>query len=215
VSAAGLDRPYPAGNAALYERAAATGLVISESPPGVAPHRGRFLTRNRLIAALSTGTVVVEAARRSGAANTAKHCTELGRPLMAVPGPVTSAMSVGCHDLLRRSINPAVLVTCVEDVLEVVGGIGEASAQTSRAATPDDDLRASLDHLDPTCRQVFEGVPARRLASPDQIARRCGVAGIEVIRALPTLLLAGLVECSDGHYRLARRWTKSPESKTT
>jgi DNA processing protein len=110
VSAGGLDRPYPSGNAQLFERAADNGLLISESPPGSAPHRQRFLTRNRLIAALSTGVVVVEAARRSGALNTAGHCRLLGRPLMVVPGPVTSAMSAGCHDLLRDEHGYAVLV---------------------------------------------------------------------------------------------------------
>jgi DNA processing protein len=86
VSAGGLDRPYPAAHHGLYERVAETGLCLSESPPGSAPRRRRFLTRNRLIAALGTGTIVVEAARRSGAINTANHCVTLDRPLMAVPG---------------------------------------------------------------------------------------------------------------------------------
>ena len=109
VSAAGLDRAYPAGNARLFDQVAEAGLVISESPPGSAPQRHRFLLRNRLIAALATGTVVVEAAHRSGAMNTAGHCVRLGRPLMAVPGPITSAMSRGCHDLLRWENKPATL----------------------------------------------------------------------------------------------------------
>ncbi|MCU1656626.1 MAG: processing protein, partial [Pseudonocardiales bacterium] len=120
VSAGGIDRAYPPGNAALFARVPDAGLLISESPPGSAPHRHRFLTRNRIIAALSTGTVVVEAAARSGATNTAGHCFTLGRPVMAVPGPVTSAMSVGCHALLRRDGEPALLVTCVDHVLTVV-----------------------------------------------------------------------------------------------
>jgi DNA processing protein len=206
VSAGGLDRPYPVGNAALFARAAESGLVISESPPGAAPQRHRFLTRNRLIAALSTGTVVVEASVRSGAANTAGHCTTLGRPLMAVPGPVTSPMSAGCHDLLRREREPAQLVTCVDDVLAVVGAMGEGLGSESRPVDGvGGDVRAELDVLDPVSRRVFEGLPARRRASPDEIAQRSGVTPLEVIRSLPVLDLAGLLDVSDGGYRIADR----------
>jgi DNA processing protein len=209
VSAAGLDRPYPVGNRALYERAADGGLVLSESPPGMAPHRHRFLSRNRLIAALATGTVVVEAARRSGAANTAKHCVELGRPVMAVPGPVSSAMSVGCHDLIRRASHPAVLVTGIDDVLAVVGGIGEGLTEDDARTVPG-DVRGELDALSATARRVFDGVPARQPATPDEIAQRSGVDGLAVLRALPELQLADLVEASDGGYRLAPRLRRRP-----
>jgi DNA processing protein len=207
VSAGGLDRPYPSGNATLFARAAESGLVLSESPPGAAPQRHRFLTRNRLIAALSTGTVVVEAARRSGAANTAGHCTTLGRPVMAVPGPVTSPMSAGCHELLRRERDPALLVTGVEDVLAVVGAMGDGITPDShdgpeRAGA---DVRAELDSLDAVARRVFEGLPARHPARPDEIAQRCGVSPVEVIRSLPVLDLAGLLDASDAGYRIAAR----------
>jgi len=207
VSAGGLDRPYPSGNAALFARAAESGLLISESPPGSAPQRHRFLTRNRLIAALSTGTVVVEAALRSGAANTARHCTTLGRPVMAVPGPVTSPMSAGCHELLRRERDPALLVTCVDDVLAVVGGMGDGLASGEHVAKEraGADVRAELDGLDPVARRVFEGLPARRAARPDEIAQRCGVSPLEVIRSLPVLDLAGLLDASDAGYRIASR----------
>jgi DNA processing protein len=213
VSAGGLDRPYPPGNAALFERVAAGGLLLSESPPGCAPQRHRFLTRNRLIAALSTGVLIVEAATRSGALNTAAHCTGLQRPLMAVPGPVTSAFSAGCHNLIRRDVRPALLVSSVDEVLAVVGGLGEGSggpvggtedgSVTAEAArTP--GLRARLDGLDRTARRVFEGLYARRFAHPDEIAARSGVGPLEVIRALPTLELAGLLEVGDEGYRVAR-----------
>jgi DNA processing protein len=210
VSAGGLDRPYPPGNAGLFERVAESGLLVSESPPGCAPQRRRFLTRNRLIAAFSTGVVVVEAAGRSGATNTASHSRTLGRPLMAVPGPVTSAMSVGCHDLLRRVDSPAVLVTSVDDVLAMVGSAGEGLA-AGAGSTPDDaglaagDVRAVLDQLDPLDRAVFDGLPARRFATPAEIATRSGVGALEVIRALPALDLAGLIETSDAGYRIAAR----------
>ena len=91
VLACGVDYPYPAGHADLFAAIAAQGLVVSEWPPGRRPARTRFLVRNRVIAALGCGTVIVEAGERSGALNTARHAANLGKPLMAVPGPVTSA----------------------------------------------------------------------------------------------------------------------------
>ncbi|MGH3821620.1 MAG: DNA-processing protein DprA, partial [Pseudonocardiaceae bacterium] len=122
VQACGLDRPYPAGHHGLLDRIAASGAVVSEYPPGVRPARHRFLVRNRLIAAFAAGTVVVEAGVRSGARRTATAATALGRVVMAVPGPVTSALSVGCHLLVRDE--QAVLVTRVAEVVEAVGRIG-------------------------------------------------------------------------------------------
>jgi DNA processing protein len=204
VSAGGLDRPYPPGNANLFVRAEDSGLLISESPPGSAPQRHRFLTRNRLIASMSTGTVIVEAAVRSGAANTAAHCFALGRPVMAVPGPVTSVMSAGCHALLRRDEGPALLVTSVDDVVAVVGRFGEAATQ-GPTATDALDVRAELDLLDPVARRVFDGLPVRRAVTTDELAVRSGVTALEVIRALPVLELAGLLEASEAGYRIAAR----------
>jgi DNA processing protein len=101
VLAGGVDRPYPAGHKDLLDAIAAAGVVVSEWPPGRNPSRLRFLLRNRVIAALAAGTVVVEAAQRSGALNTARHARDLGRTLMAVPGPVTSCQSAGCHTIIR------------------------------------------------------------------------------------------------------------------
>jgi DNA processing protein len=101
VLACGVDYPYPRGHADLLAGIAARGAVISEYPPGQLPSRRRFLARNRVIAALTAGTVVVEARQRSGALNAARQARELGRPVMAVPGPVTSAQSAGCHQLIR------------------------------------------------------------------------------------------------------------------
>jgi DNA processing protein len=115
VLACGVDLPYPAGHRALLGTIAASGLVVSEYPPGCAPTRHRFLARNRIIAALSAGTVVVEAGLRSGALNTARHARELNRPVMAVPGPVTSSQSAGCHQLIRDT--GAACVTSVADVI--------------------------------------------------------------------------------------------------
>lgn len=211
VSAGGLDRPYPPGNANLFERVAESGLLVSESPAGCAPQRHRFLSRNRLIAALGTGTVVVEAAGRSGAANTAKHCRTLQRPLMAVPGPINSTMSVGCHNLLRAESNPAILVTSVAEVLAVVGGASDVPEfePEQRPAPSADDLRAELDRLDPTARRVFDGLFSRRFARPDEIAVRSGTSALEVIRAVSTLDLARLIETGDAGYRIASRLRKT------
>ncbi len=117
--AGGADRSYPAGHTELIERIAASGAVVSEVPCGATPTKWRFLQRNRLIAALAAATVVVEAGARSGSLNTAGHAAALARPLGAVPGPVTSAASVGCHRLLREF--DARCVTNADEVLELLG----------------------------------------------------------------------------------------------
>ncbi len=209
VTAGGVDRPYPPSSARLFDAAAAGGLILSESPPGAAPHRHRFLSRNRLIAAFSTGTVVVEAAARSGARNTAGHCTALGRPLMVVPGPVTSAASAGCHQLLRDETQRAILVTTWRDVLAVVGSVGEGqpadlSAPVSPAGRATDRLREGLDALDERERQVFDGLPAVRAVAVDRLAVLCGLPVLAVIRTLPGLEAAGLAEAQDGSYRVGQ-----------
>jgi DNA processing protein len=201
VSAGGLDRAYPSAHERLFERVADNGLLVSECPPGAAPQRHRFLIRNRLIAAFATGTVVVEAAERSGARNTARHCCVLGRPLMAVPGPVTSRASVGCHQLLAAEESPARLVTSVDDVLEVIG----APSDLAGTDPGPDRSTAILDTLDAVGRQVFDGFPARRTAYVDELAMSTGLPALQVIRALPGLELAGLVEAVDGGFRITGR----------
>ena len=115
VLACGPDIPYPREHRGLLADIALRGAVISEYPPGSRPTRLRFLARNRIIAAVTTGTVVVEAAEHSGTMVTARRASDLGRPLMAVPGPVTSAMSAGCHALIREQ--QAVLVTSAADII--------------------------------------------------------------------------------------------------
>lgn len=115
VLACGVDRPYPAGNAAMFDRIVERGLLISEWPPGAEPLRHRFLRRNRVLAA-TAGTVLVEATPRSGSMQMMNQALALNRPALVVPGPVTSQMSKGCHELLRT--NPAArVVTCVDDIL--------------------------------------------------------------------------------------------------
>ncbi len=127
VLACGVDFPYPAGHAELFADIAAHGQVVSEWPPGRQPARMRFLVRNRVIAALSCGTVIVEAGERSGALNTARHAAELGKPLMAVPGPVTSAQSAGCHRIIREW--GASCVTRAADIIEMLSPLSATDEQ--------------------------------------------------------------------------------------
>jgi len=180
--AGGVDRLYPAGNSSLLSSIIDSGAVISEAPCGTAPMRSRFLQRNRLIAALAEATVVVEAAWRSGAINTASHAGELLRPLGAVPGPVTSMASAGCHRLLRE--NNAVCVTDVAEIRELVPGGAPAPQQHEL----DPGL---LDGLDPLARQVLDALPARSSAAVPSLVRSSGLSSIEVRAALGRLELAG------------------------
>jgi DNA protecting protein DprA len=119
VLASGVDRPYPAGHDSLFADIADGGLLISEWPPGTHPSRNRFALRNYTMAALTQAMMIVEAGQYSGALNAARQAAELGRPVMAVPGPVTSAQSQGCHLLIRES--NATLITCADDVITTVG----------------------------------------------------------------------------------------------
>ena len=187
VQACGLDRAYPAGHLRLLDRVAERGVVVSEYPPGVRPARGRFLVRNRLIAALAAGTLVVEAGVRSGARRTAAAAAALGRIVMAVPGPITSALSVGCHLLVREE--QAVLVTRVAEVIEAVGRIG------TDLAPPLSTPRCPTDGLSPELLAVYEALPVRACRYPEQMVGDSGVPLHRVRSALSLLELQGLVSC--------------------
>jgi DNA processing protein len=196
VLACGVDRVYPAGNGALLARIAETGMLISEWPPNCAPLAHRFLVRNRLIAALTRGTVVVEAAARSGAQATARRAQGLGRRVMVVPGPVTSAMSVGCHELLRDKEGDVVLVASAAHVIEEVGSIGaDLAPGPERAATP-------RDGLSDAAVRVLDACPVRIGVSPERLAATSGVDVLDVLRVLPALELADLVEWTGTGWRL-------------
>lgn len=189
VLACGVDRVYPEAHRELLTHLAQHHLVISESPPGCAPMRVRFLARNRLIAALAAGTVVVEAAVRSGALNTANWAGRLNRPLMAVPGPVGSAASHGAHQLVRSGA--ASLVTGAGDVLELVGAAGEHLVEVPRGR---DRPRDALSMVQ---RQVLDAVPLVRSAPPESIARTAALAPVTVERTLRHLCDQGFVERRD------------------
>jgi DNA processing protein len=194
VLASGIDKTYPMAHAALFERIAEYGLLLSEWPPGADPHRHRFLIRNRVIAALTRGAVVVEASARSGAKQTAGRARALGRALMAVPGPITSAMSVGTTFILREMQGRA--VSTVEEVLEEVGRIGEDLAPIPYGP------KHPRDELDPALAQVLDGIPAGRSLEPGQIAAAAGVSLRAVLRALPVLRDGGFAVEDGGAWRL-------------
>jgi DNA processing protein len=206
VLACGVDRPYPAAHGALFTRIAETGLLVSEWPPGCAPLRHRFLVRNRLIAALTRGTVVVEAAARSGAQATAKRARRLGRELLVVPGPVTSAMSVGCHELLRDREAGATLVTSAAQVIEAVGGIGTDLADPPHRPT------SPRDGLSDVATRVLDACPVRTGVSPERLATIAGCDVLDVLRVLPALELADLVQWTGTGWRLAPPPRRSPGS---
>ena len=202
VLACGADRVYPSTHRRLIEHIAATGAVVSEAPPGWAPLKIRFLARNRLIAAVSVGTVVVEAAIRSGALNTAHWAERLGRQVMGVPGPTTSAQSAGVHELIRNG--GAVLVTRGEHVLELVGAAGEHLVAPPRATPP------ARDRLPLRQRLVLDAVPIVRSATAESIARTAGIAGGEATDILAQLLRAGLVQQQGECWRMADEQSPPP-----
>ncbi|MDN5821282.1 MAG: DNA-processing protein DprA [Brachybacterium sp.] len=195
VLAGGLDRLYPRGNTQLLETIRARHLLVSEAPPGTAPTRWRFLARNRLIAALSRTTVVVEASWRSGALSTARLADQLSRPVGAVPGPVTSAASAGSHRLLRE--RGAVLITEPGDLLDLLPG-GPAAGEGGFA------VQDELDLLTPADRRVLDAVPPRSSIAETRIADEVGFRADEVDGALARLELLGLVERSMQRARRAR-----------
>jgi DNA processing protein len=202
VLACGIDRPYPQSHASLFEQIAAHGLLLSEWPPGADPHRHRFLIRNRVIAAISGGTILIEANLRSGARFTLNRARDLGRIVMATPGPITSAMSAGSHEELRTE--GTTLVCGVAHVIDAVGRIGADLAPTVRAE------ETAQDRLTPVQQQVLDGVRPRKILDAEQIAAAVGVSARDARRALPSLEQAGFVTATAGGYRLFRTSDAKP-----
>lgn len=196
VLACGADVVYPRAHANVLARIADTGLLVSEQPPGQTPMRGRFLTRNRLIAALARGTVVVEAARRSGALNTLNWTQRCGRVAMGVPGPVTSRASIGVHHAIRAG--DVILVTRSQEVLEAIGSVGAVDA-TLPWVPP-----TGTDRLSVSALRIFEQVPASAPASSEEVAARVPCRPDEVRLALGALADAGFVVRDGDTWRAIR-----------
>lgn len=194
VLACGADRAYPPTHRGLLDAVARTGAVVSEVPPGCAPYRSRFLARNRIIAALARATIVVEASLRSGSLTTAREARDLALPVGAVPGPVTSMGSAGCHALLRET--DAVLVTDAAEVAELAAPIGEdlLGGVAPAARSPEDDL-------DARAYGVWSAVPVRGGVTTDRLASVSGVPVARLVGVLATLEADGLVTRDAGRWR--------------
>ena len=199
VLAGGVDRAYPVAHETLIHRIADTGAVISEVAPGSAPTRPRFLLRNRLIATMTTGTVVVEAGLRSGSLNTARTAAGHSRPVGVVPGPITSMVSAGCHQARRDGF--AEIVTDVAEVIDLVGAIGRDAAPRPSAPVRVDD------GLDPADAAALASVPVRKAASVLSIAVAAGLVPSSVLASLARLELLQLV------VREGEGWRKKPPER--
>lgn len=181
VLPAGADRPYPASARALHDRIRREGAVVSELPPGTRARRWMFPARNRVIAALAAMTIVVEGRRDSGALLTAARARELGRPVGAVPGRVTSPLAAGPHELLRAG---AELISGPEDVLDGVLGLGRGAVATHRRP------------LDPQLDALLEALAEGH--EPEVALDRAGVGADRGLAALASLELAGRVRREAG-----------------
>ncbi len=194
VLASGIDTAYPAGHRELFDQIAQRGVIVSEVPPHEPARRFRFLNRNRIIAALSAGTVVVEASLRSGSLGTARRARDLGRMVMAVPGPVTSPASAGCHELLRTDPG-TLLVTCAADVMDAVGvlgvdAVGWRSGPQHELDSVSDDARVAYDYIStPT--------------TAADVRLESGLSAPAVAAALTELLARGLA------VRNGERWSRA------
>ncbi|MBX3090955.1 MAG: DNA-processing protein DprA [Cryobacterium sp.] len=191
VLAGGVDRFYPSGHEALLTRIVDAGAVVSELPCGAAPTKWRFLQRNRLIAAMSGATIVLEAGWRSGSLNTAGHAAALGRPLGAVPGPVTSAASAGCHRLIREF--DAVCVTNADEMAELAPHSGDreragatADGSESRSQPPVTASEPSADSV-----RVSDAMSTRSARLVDDIAARSGLSIATVQSVLGAMQIDG------------------------
>jgi DNA processing protein len=174
VMAGGADRAYPARKGYLHRRIAGAGAVVSEMSPGFPPYRWGFPARNRIIAALGQATVVVEAAERSGSLITADLAAELGRPVAAVPGPVTSPLSSGANLLLKTGCE---LVASAQDVLDLLFGAGaRAVPAAEEAAQLSPQLRGLLRAV-----QSGRGSLAELAGTDDAMAVAAGLGELELL----------------------------------
>jgi DNA processing protein len=207
VLACGVDMAYPTAHTELFDAIAAQGVLVSEWPPGRHVSRLRFLVRNRVIAALSTGTLVVEASQRSGAVNTARHARDLRRRLMAVPGPVTSDLSAGCHQVIREWAGT--LVTSAAEVVEHLSPVGELLAAEPGPVVPLASRRQAptvfpRDLLDLESAKVLDAMPRRGGIGTVRVAQRAGLAPAATATLLGELATGGFVERCDDGWRLRR-----------
>ena len=189
VIASGIDIAYPPQHEALQERIASEGLLIAEQPPGTEPRGSHFPSRNRIIAGLASGTLVVEAAVKSGSLITARLAGEAGREVMAIPGSPLEARSHGCNHLIREG---AVLVQSPEDVVELLTGFD---------GTPRSTFREPVSQFDFEPGEMAEAQPADIASllttapvAIDELIRQSGESAEAVQLALLELEIAGRLE---------------------
>jgi DNA processing protein len=194
VLACGVDVAYPPGHAELISRIGEQGLLLAELPPKDHPSRSRFVLRNRVIAALTRGTVVVEAALRSGSLSTARHARRLGRFVMGVPGPATSGLSAGVHELLREEGS---LVTDAAEVIELIGSIGDLAPRRRGPSLP-------RDVLHPEAALVLDALPARGAMESRRLAQTVGITTDAAVARLQELCGLGFVERVGSGWQLSR-----------
>lgn len=199
--AGGVDRYYPRGNADMLTRIGTRYAVVSETAAGQTAMRHRFLLRNRLIAAAAQATIVVEAGWRSGALNTANRAAELLRTVGAVPGPITSHASAGCHRLIREG--QAVCVTSADDIAELVEPI-----DTTRSETEHQPALRITDEMTAEQSRTYNVLPTSRGIEAATAAVRSGLDAHTVMAALAALELSGHVE------REAHGWVKKRAAVT-
>ncbi|HEY3561961.1 MAG TPA: DNA-processing protein DprA [Kribbella sp.] len=202
ILACGVDVSYPKRNSALLSRIAEDGLVVTELPPGCSPTKLRFLARNRLIAAIAQGTVVIEAAIRSGALNTAGWAEHCGRAVLAVPGPVTSRMSAGSHLLVRE--RNALLATNVSDIIEATSPLGVGLTAPPRAP------QTVTDTLSPDYQRTLDAVPVQNPAPTSRIAVTAGLDVPTAEHCLQALAAMTLVTQTPTGWRLPTQPTTPP-----
>ncbi len=200
VVAGGVDVPYPRAHAPLLDAILDSGAIVSESPPGEAVRRHRFLTRNRIIAALGRATVVVEAATRSGAAATARDAAALNRPVLAVPGPVSSPASSGCHRMIQDG--DAILAAELADVLAALD-LGAAAAGSPSPATT--GRAGDRDALAERERLILDAVPGRGSIGLDALIAAAGLSSSQLLAGVGVLTATGWLTQVDDGWRLARR----------
>lgn len=187
VIASGIDVTYPPEHRELQERVASEGLLIAEQPPGTEPLARHFPSRNRIIAGLASGTLVVEAAPKSGSLITARLAGEAGREVMAIPGSPLDGRATGCNQLIRDG---AVLVQSPEDVIELLSGFDGTPRSTFREAAPayvfaDDELTNDDQSADVTTLLTTAPVAV------DELVRQSGFSPAAVQMALLELEIAG------------------------
>jgi DNA processing protein len=176
VLGTGIDVPYPVGHAELHRVIAEKGLVVSENGPGMKAHQGAFPKRNRIIAALSPVTIVIEGGHQSGARNTASQALELGRTVAAVPGPIDSPQSEGTNQLLRDG---ATVIATIDDALALIGAPAAAPSVPYQLSEADGSVWSAL---------------ASGPLTVDSLSRKTSLAPRDCLTSITSLEIQGMVE---------------------